>query len=250
MKNQSDHAIVSRHSSDELAKMETQNLRAELAMCLKLTAADFTYMASIFRELSRRGENLDDLRQGLGTYLALIADGNLLPEIVVQFSGRHSLLQAIAALPISDQRQIADDGTVELVGANGEANRIPVTALTTRNIRQVFADHRLRSRNEQIVLMENGGIDRPAKKARKRRVWADPRTKLMHIANARIPIGQIMSAVAEAAGRQGDIIGDVNGPSVGARLTEEERERLRAACKAMRLDEPEFVRRAILTWLI
>jgi hypothetical protein len=116
--------------------------------------------------------------------------------------------------------------------------------LSRRELARVFSEDGLVPPQKQIVVPREN-------RAPRRRVQVDARSRTVSISNTTAPLADFMAAMAEAAGRQGDIDKrDVTGPSVGARLTEEERDRLRAACKAMRIDEPEFVRRAILTWLI
>ena len=54
-------------------EMDTPTLRGELARALTVTAETLEYLAAIWRELERRGQDLSELRKGMGQYLPLIA---------------------------------------------------------------------------------------------------------------------------------------------------------------------------------
>jgi hypothetical protein len=73
------------------------------------------------------------------------------------------------------------------------------------------------------------------------------------IGRASVPIAEVLAALAEAAGWQG-VIDDKdhtgNQPTASAKLTPDEKERLKALARAADLPEWEVVRRAILAWLV
>ena len=91
---------------ERLRTISTEQLRAELAQALGLTARHLLYLAAVWRELERRGEDLSDLRSGIGVYLPAIAAGSVLPETVVRFAGKPTLLRAVAALTPDEQRRL------------------------------------------------------------------------------------------------------------------------------------------------
>jgi hypothetical protein len=65
-------------------------------------------VASVVYELERRGKDLSSLKIGLIPYLRKIAKGELLPELVVKYSGEPRSLQKVAKLPVTVQQEIFD----------------------------------------------------------------------------------------------------------------------------------------------
>lgn len=95
-----------------LAKASTEELRAELATALKLTADHLVRLAMIWAELERRGEDLSALKNGIGKYLPMIASGAVLAETVVAFAGEPLMLSRAAKLPVEEQLKAIEAGTV------------------------------------------------------------------------------------------------------------------------------------------
>lgn len=91
-----------------LADVPTADLRDALRDGLRLTVSHLAYVAHLWRELERRGEDLTPLRQGIGAWLSEIGSGRVLPETVVKFIGTPAVLRKVAALPVHEQRDIAD----------------------------------------------------------------------------------------------------------------------------------------------
>jgi hypothetical protein len=77
-----------------------------------LTSEYLLYLAAIWGELERRGEDLSDLKRGIGKYLPLIASGSVLADTVVAFAGEPATLRAVAALPPKEQERIVRGGGV------------------------------------------------------------------------------------------------------------------------------------------
>lgn len=232
----------------EIESLATEEVEHRFAEATLRTARGLLEMAACVRVLESRGHDLTSLKMAILPYLRLIAHGQLVPELVLRFAASPSLLAAAARLPVNDQRKLLETGVVSVSVV--EADRsigvrdVDPRALSRHELSRIFSDSGIVPPERQVIAPRQ-------RTARKRRVRIDAKSRQVYISNASAPLADFMAAMAEAAGRQGDIDRrDVNGPSVGARLTEEERERMRAACKAMRIDEDEFVRRAILTWLI
>lgn len=68
--------------------MTIQDLKAELAKTLSITAEYLMYIAAIWRELESRGEDLSELRHGVMTYIPLIATNQLDARLVVNYAGQ------------------------------------------------------------------------------------------------------------------------------------------------------------------
>lgn len=94
-----------------LSAMETADLRAELDRHLRLTVEHLVYVAAIWRELEKRGQDLSELKKGIGAYVAAIAEGRVLAETVVTFAGEPAALKRAAALPIPEQRVAVETRT-------------------------------------------------------------------------------------------------------------------------------------------
>src|SRR6516162_3956035 len=90
-----------------LTAASTEELRAELARGLTMTAAVLTRLGAVWAELERRGEDLADLRQGLARTLPLIASGLLAAEAVVAFAGRPLVLRCLEGVALDQQRAMA-----------------------------------------------------------------------------------------------------------------------------------------------
>ena len=73
-------------SPQVLGSMSTQQLRAALAQSLTISARHLAYLASVWGELEKRGEDLSDLRTGLAVYLPQIAAGRLDADAVIRFA--------------------------------------------------------------------------------------------------------------------------------------------------------------------
>lgn len=107
--------IVKKSSQLDISNLRacsTVELKAELANALKLTAHHLTYLAAIWGELEKRGEDLSALKTGIGKYLALIASGSLLAEAVVAFAGEPMLLRRVSMLPLAEQKKAIENGSV------------------------------------------------------------------------------------------------------------------------------------------
>src|SRR5882724_9369466 len=76
--------LVDPSMAQTLRDMDNDTLRRELSRALTVSAEHLIYLAQVWRELERRGEDLSDLRSGLGAYLPLIASGRLAAEAVVR----------------------------------------------------------------------------------------------------------------------------------------------------------------------
>lgn len=89
-----------------LAKESTESLMDKLKLFLNITVEKLIQVASVVYELERRGKDLSSLKIGLIPYLRKIARGELLPELVVKYSGEPRSLQKVAKLPVEVQKEI------------------------------------------------------------------------------------------------------------------------------------------------
>jgi hypothetical protein len=99
----------------DLAAVDTVSLKSELANALKLTASHLSYLAAIWAELEKRGEDLSGLKMGMGVWLARIAAGTLLAEIVVMYAGEPSVLRRASLLTTGQQQHVVESGQLPWV---------------------------------------------------------------------------------------------------------------------------------------
>lgn len=151
-----DILTIAASSPARIAAMSTAELKAEFAKALEITAHQLVYLAHLWRELERRGEDLSHLRSGLFTYMPMIANGSLDPQAVVRFAGNLTALRALANLSLKEQRRLAEDGLVEVVLPRGD--KTVVKSLTLGDmpadlIRQTFNRDQIRTVKEQRALL-------------------------------------------------------------------------------------------------
>jgi hypothetical protein len=189
-------------AAGEVRTMPTEFLRAELARVLQVSAADLVYLADIWAELENRGEDLSDLRRGMGVYLPMIARGQLAAEAVVRFAGHKTMLTAMAQLPVAEQRRLADGGTLPLVmldERDGWVSRdVPADALTTAQVRQVFGPSRLQSTEEQYSQLAAAGKKILKRRQSAAKVVVDRKAGELRVGDERIAIDKAIAALRAA----------------------------------------------------
>lgn len=138
---------------DHLTRMETTALKEALAKSITITSQAVAYMAAVWNELERRGEDLSALRSGISAYLPMVASGHLDAEAVVAFAGQRMVLASVATLPLEEQRRLARGGTVSVLLETGEGefaeSDLPLNKIPPMAIRRVIADGRIAATDEQ-----------------------------------------------------------------------------------------------------
>lgn len=92
---------------EQLDSLPTAELKRELAGLLALTASNLLRLAVIVSILEDRGEDMTALKGGFLDILRKIACGQLLPDLVILFSGDPAKIQKAASMPLEDQREVA-----------------------------------------------------------------------------------------------------------------------------------------------
>lgn len=189
----------------KLAKMDTAELRQELARALTVTADTLAYLASVWRELEARGEDLSDMRAGLGRYLPMIAAGQLDAEAVVAFAGQQVVLNAVATLPIDRQRDLAQGAAVRVLSVDDDGRaieaEIPATMLTRQQVSLAFDRGRIRTVAEQRNMISSARVAAARKRPGTGRTFhprIDTLANVMHIGRATIPLPEVLEALVSA----------------------------------------------------
>ena len=141
--------------------MTIQDLKAELAKTLTVTAEYLMYVAAIWRELETRGEDLSELRQGMMSYIPLIATNQLDARLVVNYAGQKTLLSSMAKLPLKEQQKLAEKGSLDVV-ILGDDNQqlikeVKISDLTAAQVYQAIGDGKIKTPEQQyqILLVRN-----------------------------------------------------------------------------------------------
>lgn len=192
-------------TTNDLAAMPTEALKERLTSLLARTADDLREMASIVGELESRGEDLSALRLGIVDHLRRIAAGQLLPEVVVRFSGFPALLRIAIHLPLPDQRKLADGEPLDVaVWRDGSVDwrRVDPLGMTRDQLQLVFAGDRIRTQSEQISVLESQARKPQDEKHQpsRRRVKADQQRGGLVIGRAFAPLADVLSALADLRG--------------------------------------------------
>jgi hypothetical protein len=236
----------------DLAKMSTEELRAALAKIMATTVAQLVRLAWIVRLLEERGEDLSDLRVGLIPYLRQIAYGQIVPEVVMRYAEHPAIVQAIASLPLSDQERLGRGEHVPLAiqredGAVAHHMVDPIS-LQRNQVRRVFARDRIRSAEEQVILLEERPERRPPP--------ADPVIGGLQVDRKRgglvvgrrfVPVATITEALSQLAKRpEADADAENDGRTclVNIMFTQSEYDSLREAAHRGRSKMSTLVRQA------
>lgn len=141
---------------DDLKKMSDEQLMEVISDSLAMSANGLQRAAEAIGELERRGRDLSEIRFGIMPLLRKIGSGQLMPQAVEKFAGKFTLLNKIAALPLSDQARIIGDEPLAVArGKDGKFDSFSCTAanMAPDLIRLVFASDHIRTVEEQIAVL-------------------------------------------------------------------------------------------------
>lgn len=252
--------LAPRTRAVDLTAMPTADLRAELVRGLTHTATHFARLAAVWAELERRGEDLSALRHGVGERLPQIATGQLAAEAVVAFASRPTVLDAMRGLPLARQRELAAGATVEvLTPESADSTAVPLARLPASVVRLVLTDGVERTPEEQRAALVARRPKKGKGEGRTYRPVVDRERRVVRIGKMEVPVESIIAAFAEAASGVGVTPEELraakergDGVAMGVcLLTAEEDERLKAVCRAKRLDRGDAVRQAVVAmWML
>lgn len=209
-------------SPADLGNLSNQRLREELAKSLTFSAQHLAYLATIWAELERRGEDLSDLRTGLAVYLPQIAAGRLDAEAVIRFAGQPTVLRSIAGLPLERQQALAHGEAVKVLTVDGSGrfaeSEIPAYALTASQARMVFDGDKIFSSEEQRAMLASRRVSKAIRvqPGPQNRVRYDAKADVLRIGRSSATVGEVTAALAAAAIDQQD---DTPQPPVDIQIT-------------------------------
>jgi hypothetical protein len=187
--------------SSEFADRPTPELWLLLSDEMASWAQKLARIARIAAELAKRGEDISHIRNGLGVYLLAIAEGSVLPELVVKYAGQRRILRVATALPVAEQQAIVENGRVPFVVRDGDGKyttrMLLLSSMTWSQLGQVFGDRAIRSESEQIGLLTPPPYT-PRKIVRRGTVIADRKNGVVRIGAAQAPIEDVIEALQVA----------------------------------------------------
>lgn len=231
-----------------LELLSNEQLKEELAKQLELSAGHLLRLALIVQVLENRGEDLSELRIGLIHHLRRIASGQVLPEVVVRFSGSPALLNIVSRLPLTEQQDLASGQPVRLVvptPEGGYTHRLADPLLLTREqMTQVFAmDHR-REDSEQILFLEARRLTPPKEKPKViGKIKVDRKNKTLYVKRTALPVSDVVEALADLRGINEEPVGDP--VSVPVQLSEEEHRLLKTLAAQRGTSMTNLIRSAL-----
>lgn len=195
-------------SVDEIKVLSTPELRRALADALTVTAKSLSYLATIWRELESRGEDLSELRHGMAVYLPQIADGTLESELVVRYAGQRRLLAALAQLPMEQQRRFAQTGSIDVVSIDENNNRIvenkPLHYLSSADVSFIFNGTRVLNADEQTYKITRARFKsedvKPKSPRAARRVQVDHENQCLIVGARAAKLPRVIAALSEYYG--------------------------------------------------
>jgi hypothetical protein len=239
----------------ELFKMGRDELRKALAESLARTAAELIRLAWIVRLLEERGEDLEDLKLDLLPHLRLIAHGQLSPELVVRYGQSPAVMRAARGLPMPDQERLARGERLPLAVLRPDGSLDHQLAdpafLTPAQARRVFAPGRIRSLEEQAILLRDAPPPRPTRRPRAvGRMRVTPVGDGIIVAGQFIPKADLVAALSLMADPEARDDEDDDGGRrvVALNLTDGQYARLKAAADAGETKMATLSRRALAAY--
>lgn len=146
--------VTSAPAEIELQSISTADLRVQLGDAIGLTEAAIVKVAAIWAELTRRGEDLSDVRFSLSRFMLPVAEGRLLPRLAVVMSGQTRALERLVDLPVNEQAALMEGREIELFKGGEKVERKPLLDLTYSEIALAVRDGHILTPKEQRLAYE------------------------------------------------------------------------------------------------
>jgi len=155
---------------------DVDELRKMLVRTLAMTVENVCRLAAILSRLRALEYDLSELGIGGVTIFLKIADGQILPVLLVRLLHHQRLLAVAANMPLKDQERIANNEPLDVYDLRGPEHRrvIPPMSMSRIERTQVFARDHIRDENEQLaVLRERTSQTKPVVSEDAQEVWTD-----------------------------------------------------------------------------
>ena len=141
-----------------LEKLDTDQLLKEYEQEKATTLKHVVRLAAIVLLLEERECDLSGVSIPGLDYVRKVAYGQLRPEVYARYAAHPRALRKIAALPIPDQRRMANDEPLKVVviRPSGPTHRmVPVNKMTNEQLNQTIAAGHIRDEVEQIGYLDD-----------------------------------------------------------------------------------------------
>lgn len=154
--------------AQKINSLATDDLKKLLGDSLEFTAKHLVYMGLIWKELESRGEDLSELRAGLGMYIPMVAYDKIDAHLVIRYAGQKTLLTALAEIPIEQQKELKNNDVVSFFdGKTKETKKVSLIDLSAADVQQVFSKNGVREVNDQERLINRNSL-KPNRKPQKK----------------------------------------------------------------------------------
>ncbi|UOO77907.1 hypothetical protein LVJ85_05455 [Neisseria sp. Dent CA1/247] len=172
-----------------VSELSTAELKERLAAAVSITAEYLTYIAAVWQELEKRGEDMSSLRHGLMAYIPMIANKRLDARVVVNYAGQKTLIASLASLPIERQQQLIEKGSIDIVELSDDKQQlvrsVELSQLTAAQVYQAIGDGYIKKPDEQYQML----LVRDSHKAK-----AKPKRTYRMTSNVKIEGGNLVVA--------------------------------------------------------
>ncbi len=143
---------------NKLHNISVDELNERLSKCSYNAEHNLIEASGILAELKRRGEKHPLMQRGLFKWFEQIDNGTLNPAIVIKFAGEDHVITHVAKLPITEQRTIAETGTLRIaeIDKNGDVLAIekPIIRMSVKTLARAFDENKIRTVEQQSKLLK------------------------------------------------------------------------------------------------
>ena len=183
----------------ELAEVSTSALKKQLRDAIGITEQAIIRVASIWQELTRRGEDLSEFRFALAPFLLPVAQGKLLPALVVSMAAQPRALQRVAALPVQEQGELLSGKQIEVYKGDGQIETKSLPAMTFAEIVSSIRDGHILTKDEQALAMKRSDAASARRgKGRPPRILVRHDVGTVQIGSLNIDLERLLSALRTA----------------------------------------------------
>jgi hypothetical protein len=183
----------------ELAEVSTDALKKQLRDAIGITEQAIIRVAALWQELTRRGEDLSEFRFALAPFLLPVAQGKLLPALVVSMAAQPRALQRLAALPVQEQEELLSGKEIQVYKGDGQAEAKPLPAMTFAEIVATVRDGRILTKDEQALATKRSAASSARRgKGRPPRIVVRQDVGTVQIGTLNIDLERLLSALRTA----------------------------------------------------
>jgi hypothetical protein len=146
---------------DELKLKPMSERLTMFAQRAQATADNFEQMAALIVAAEENGEDLSQYDTPILPLLRRIGYGQMLPQLLVEYRGKPSLLRKVESLPLVDQERLAGNEPIPVAELGGDSWLCSPGSMTQAVASQVFAKDHIRTVEEQVVWLRGKESSRP-----------------------------------------------------------------------------------------